>query len=61
MCFYDIIFRIKNEEINKLSKDIFNNNILMKKNNENIDTINHSNSKILNYEKNLLIEIEKII
>lgn len=61
LCFYDIIFRIKNEEINKLSKDIFNNNILMKKNNENIDTINHSNSKILNYEKNLLTELEKII
>ena len=59
LCFYDFIFRIKNENISNLSKNIMNDNIFKKKNNEK--NINISNSKILNYENNLLNQIENLI
>ena len=59
LCFYDFIFRIKNENIGNLSKNIMNDNIFKKKNNEK--NINISNSKILNYENNLLNQIENLI
>ena len=59
LCFYDFIFRIKNENISNLSKNIMNDNIFKKKNNEK--NINLSNSKILNYENNLLNQIENLI
>ena len=59
LCFYDFIFRIKNDNISNLSKNIMNDNIFNRVNNKK--NINYSNSKILNYENNLINQIENLI
>ena len=59
LCFYDFIFRIKNDNISNLSKNIMNDNIFNRDNNKK--NINYSNSKILNYENNLINQIENLI